>query len=78
MAAAVIIAGMVSLGIYPKQSVEQIRYIIAHSDAKVVFVDDEDEAANVLEACKELEQVAAWIAADKADHTVAMSWGDVL
>ncbi len=30
------LAGMVSLGIYPKQSPEQIRYLIDHSDARVL------------------------------------------
>ncbi len=51
--------GAVSLGIYPKQSVDQVRYIIDHSDSKVVFVDEPDELETVLAACRGLEQVVA-------------------
>lgn len=53
------LAGMVSLGIYPKQSVDQIRYIVDHSDTRVVFVDGADELDNVLTATAELDKVIA-------------------
>ena len=53
------LAGMVSLGIYPKQSVEQIRYIVDHSDSRVVFVDGPDELDNVLSVAAELDKVVA-------------------
>src|SRR5688500_4800986 len=33
------LAGMVSFGVYPKQSIPQVRYLLEHSEAKVVFVD---------------------------------------
>ncbi|MCA9666951.1 MAG: long-chain fatty acid--CoA ligase [Myxococcales bacterium] len=57
------LAGLVSVGIYPHQSVEQLRYIIDHSDARVIFVDGEDEADNVLAAIEgndKLVAVAPW------------------
>ena len=44
------LAGMVSFGIYPKQSPEQVRYLLEHSEAKVVFVDGRDEVETVLAA----------------------------
>ena len=44
------LAGMVSFGVYPKQTVEQIGYLLDHSDAKVVFVEGEGELENVLTA----------------------------
>lgn len=58
------LAGCVSLGIYPKQSPEQVRYILAHSDAKAVFVADAVELATVLDAasdgCPELQAIVPW------------------
>jgi long-chain acyl-CoA synthetase len=53
------LAGLVSFGIYPKQSPEQVRYLLEHSDARVVFVDDEAELASVLEAVRDLESIQA-------------------
>jgi long-chain acyl-CoA synthetase len=53
------LAGLVSLGIYPKQAAEQIRYIVDHSDARVVFVDGDDEIEQVLEALQGLDKVLA-------------------
>ncbi len=51
------LAGVVSFGIYPKQSVQQIRYLLEHSEAKLVFVHGEDELDNVVSACDGLETV---------------------
>ena len=51
--------GVVSLGIYPKQSVEQIRYIVDHSDARIVLVDEQHELENVLAAVKDNHKVIA-------------------
>jgi long-chain acyl-CoA synthetase len=48
------IAGLVPLGIYPQQTVEQIRYVLAHSGARAVLVGDADELLRVLAACREL------------------------
>ena len=51
--------GLVSFGIYPKQSVDQIRYLLEHSDARMVLVADEVELANVIEACQGLDKIVA-------------------
>ncbi len=53
------LAGLVPLGIYPQQTVEQIRYLLEHSEAKVVLVGDAEELPQVLAACRELPQVVA-------------------
>ncbi|MCA9516133.1 MAG: AMP-binding protein, partial [Myxococcales bacterium] len=44
------LGGYVTLGIYPKQTVEQVAYLLDHSDARVVTVDSEPEARTVLAA----------------------------
>ncbi len=51
--------GVVSLGIYPKQSVEQIRYLVDHSDARVVLVDEQHELEQLLAAVKDNADVIA-------------------
>ncbi|MBI4952061.1 MAG: long-chain fatty acid--CoA ligase [Myxococcales bacterium] len=53
------LAGMVSFGIYPKQSVEQVRYLLEHADARVVLVEGEGELDTVLAAAQGLDVVAA-------------------
>jgi len=53
------LAGMVSFGIYPKQSVEQARYLLEHSEAKVVFVDEPKELETVLAASKGISTLQA-------------------
>lgn len=53
------LAGMVSFGIYPKQSPEQVRYLLSHSEAKVVFVDSLEELETVLAAADGLETLTA-------------------
>ena len=53
------LAGLVSFGIYPKQSVEQVRYLLEHSEAKVIFVDEDDELETVLGAAKGLRTLQA-------------------
>jgi long-chain acyl-CoA synthetase len=53
------LAGAVSLGIYPKQAPEQIRYILEHSEAKVLFVDGDDELESVLAGCHDLTTLTA-------------------
>jgi long-chain acyl-CoA synthetase len=60
------LAGLVSLGIYPRQSVEQIRYILGHSDTRVVFVDEPEELEAVIAAADELEALDAIVPWDEA------------
>ncbi|HRE88476.1 MAG TPA: long-chain fatty acid--CoA ligase [Myxococcota bacterium] len=47
------LGGFVSYGVYPKQSVDQVRYLLEHADTKVVFVDSERELDTVLAAAKD-------------------------
>ncbi len=53
------IAGLVALGIYPLQTVEQIRYLLEHSDSRVIFVGDAEELDRVLAASKDLPSLIA-------------------
>jgi long-chain acyl-CoA synthetase len=53
------LAGMVGFGIYPKQAPEQIRYLLEHSRAQVVFVGDPDELEKVVTATAGLEGLDA-------------------
>jgi long-chain acyl-CoA synthetase len=60
------LAGMVSLGIYPKQAPNQIKYLIDHSDARVLFVDSVEELDNVLRSvgsCRKLKAIVPWSSA---------------
>lgn len=52
------LVGAVSLGIYPKQPPEAVRYLLAHSGARVVYVDGADELETVLTAARDLETLA--------------------
>ncbi len=57
------LAGMVSFGIYPKQAPEQVRYLLQHSEARVIFVESEDELDTVLAAADGLtglEAIVPW------------------
>jgi long-chain acyl-CoA synthetase len=46
-------AGLVSYGIYPQQTVEQIRYLLEHSDTRLVFVAEESELERVIAAARD-------------------------
>ena len=51
--------GAVSFGIYPKQSPEQVRHLLAHSDARVLCVDGAEELETVLAAAVDLPELVA-------------------
>ncbi|MFO0745042.1 MAG: long-chain fatty acid--CoA ligase [Myxococcota bacterium] len=53
------LGGFVSFGIYPKQTPEQVRYLLAHSEAKVAFVDSEAEARTIIAAAQDLPTLQA-------------------
>lgn len=55
------LATMVSFGIYPKQTVEQVRYLLDDASAKVVLVDEDAEIETVLAAARDLSAVTAII-----------------
>ncbi len=55
--------GAVSLGIYPKQTPDTIRYILEHAGVQVLFVDGADELENVLAGAAglpELRHIVPW------------------
>ncbi len=58
--------GLTSFGIYQQQTVEQIRYLLEHSEARVILVGDEKELPNVVAAAKDLPHVIAIIPWDEA------------
>lgn len=46
--------GGVSVGIYPTNSVDQVKYILDHSESRFVIVKDQEQADKVLEVKEEL------------------------
>jgi long-chain acyl-CoA synthetase len=56
----------VSFGIYPQQTPEQIRYLLEHSEAKVVYVEGAGELAKVLSVVRDLPSVKAVVPWDAA------------
>ena len=63
--------GGVTVGIYPKQSPDQIRYLLEHSESKVVFVDNARELDNLLAAVDAM-------AKDGHDRPTIVPWHDSL
>lgn len=51
---AVMSAGMCTCGIYPTSSTDEIRYIIDHSDARLLFVENEEQLDKILDILPEL------------------------
>ncbi len=60
------LAGMVTFGIYPKQSVDQVRYLLKHSECKVLFTADEEDMETAIQAATEVEELVAIVAWDSA------------
>lgn len=58
--------GAVSLGIYPKQSVAQVRYLLEHSGAALITVAEASELDTVLAAAEGLDTLRAIVAWDPA------------
>ena len=57
------LAGMVTFGIYPKQTVEQVQYLLRHSECRVLFVADDESMETVIQAARdspELVAIVAW------------------
>ncbi|MEM1204049.1 MAG: long-chain fatty acid--CoA ligase [Acidobacteriota bacterium] len=49
------LAGLVTVGVYPKQSPDQIRYLLEHSGSRVAFVADDGEMETVMAASEGLD-----------------------
>ncbi|MDQ1240565.1 MAG: long-chain acyl-CoA synthetase [Thermodesulfobacteriota bacterium] len=56
--------GGVSVGIYPTNSVEQVRYILDHSQSRFVVVKDQEQADKVLAAREHLPNLTAMLVID--------------
>jgi len=54
----------ISVGIYPTNSAEQCKYIITHSESRVVFAGDQEQADKILAIKEELPGIAAVIVYD--------------
>ncbi len=76
------LAGLVTVGAYPTLSPEQLAYVIDHSDARVVFVEDAADLTVVSEIraqCPKLERVVVWDAEGMdAAPLEAVSFAEVL
>ena len=69
------LAGAVTVGAYPSLTRDQLQYVIAHSDARVVFVDGEEERAKIEAVRKDsplLEHVVVWDRAAAKHGAVAL------
>lgn len=65
------LAGLVTVGVYPMQAAEQVRYLLEHSESRVIFVADETELETVLAAAEGLDGLRAivpWTEALATSH----------
>jgi long-chain acyl-CoA synthetase len=55
-------AGGATCGVYPTSAPEQVAYVLGHSEAKVLFVENEEQVDKVLQIMDELKvtQVVVW------------------
>jgi len=55
-------AGGATCGVYPTSAPEQVAYVVGHSEAKVLFVENEEQVDKVLQIMEELkvDQVIIW------------------
>ena len=55
-------AGGCTCGVYPTSAPEQVAYVVGHSEAKVLFVENEEQVDKVLQVIGDLEvaQVVVW------------------
>ena len=55
-------AGGVTCGVYPTSAPEQVAYVVGHSEAKVLFVEDEEQVDKVLQILDQLNvaQIVVW------------------
>jgi len=73
--------GGVSAGIYTTCSADEIGYILAHSDAPVIVVENNDQLGRVMEAwagAPELRHVVMMEGADPVDDERVLSWDEFL
>ena len=77
-------AGGMSAGIYQTCAPEEIAYILNHSEAPILIVEDETYMANVapiIAECASLKHIVMMAERDKpagATHKIAMTWDDFI
>jgi long-chain acyl-CoA synthetase len=57
-------AGGISVGIYPTDSAGQVEYVLAHSGARVVFVEDEEQLDKILQVRARLPRLERIVIVD--------------
>ncbi|MBL8784087.1 MAG: long-chain fatty acid--CoA ligase [Deltaproteobacteria bacterium] len=62
------LGGLVTYGIYPKQPVDHIRYLLSHADTRVIFVDSPSELLHVLAAADQCPMLLAIVPYGRAAH----------
>src|SRR5688572_15627787 len=71
--------GGVMVPIYPSSTAEQAAYVIAHSDAKIVFVDTPALIARLCEIASELRNVSEMISLSSSEHRDRVTpWSEAL
>lgn len=55
-------AGGVTCGVYPTSSADEVKYIVSHSESRVVFVQDEEQVDKILEILPDIqaEKIIVW------------------
>ncbi len=56
--------GGVSVGVYPTSPAAEVRYLLEHSEAKVVFAEDEEQLDKTLEVWEHLENLSHAVVVD--------------
>ena len=62
------LAGLVSVGIYERQTVEQVAYVLDHSASRIVFVSGREETEKVLAAIRDNPKVIAVVPWEEEVH----------
>jgi len=75
---AIMCAAGATTTIYPSTQHEDVRYILADSQSKVVFAEDDLQVEKVLDHLEELPQLVTIVQLDgKVDHPKVIGWVDI-
>ena len=75
---AIMCAAGATTTIYPSTQHEDVRYILADSQSKVVFAEDDLQVKKVLDHLEELPQLVTIVQLDgKVDHPKVIGWVDI-
>ncbi|WP_151633501.1 AMP-dependent synthetase/ligase [Noviherbaspirillum aerium] len=59
------LAGAVTVGVYPTSPVNEIAYVLNHSDAQIIICEDQEQADKVLEASGQLPMLKTIVVIEK-------------